>query len=187
MIFRVLGGVAALIAVVAAIVLLGQTDRATDEAMTEDSRTVNPGYSARDAVIIETGEDGRPRYRLQAETIRQQPNDLTVSLANMALEYVGDDGTLWNASADRGVVPQSGDRIDLAGDVLLTGVLDGAEVPARIETERLALDTRTEIATTDAPVTITWAGKRITSQGLTANLQSQTLRLESEVHGSYSP
>lgn len=187
MIFRALIGLAIVVAIIAGVMLLGRTDRATDAAMTEDPRASNPGYSARDAVIIETGEDGRPRYRLQAETIRQQPNDLTVTLEDLALQYAGEDGTLWNASADRGVVPQSGDRIDLAGDVVLTGMLDGTEVPARIETERLAFDTRAEVATTDAPVTITWAGERITSRGLRADLQSQRLRLESEVHGSYSP
>lgn len=185
MIFRALAAFA-IIVIIVGMVLLNRSDRATDATLAE-TRDRNPGYSARDAVIVETGDDGRPRYRLQAETITQAPDDLSISLDNLVMQYSGEDGTTWHATARSGVVPESRNRIDLEGSVRLHGTLGGTTLPAEVATERLSFDTEAEVADTSAPVTITWSGQRLAARGLRADLKAQTLELESSVHGRYAP
>jgi lipopolysaccharide export system protein LptC len=53
-------------------------------------------------------------------------------------------------------------------------------------TERLDVDTLEQIVTTPAPVTVLWAGERLESRGLWANLKEQRLRLETNVHGLFA-
>ena len=40
----------------------------------------DPGYAAHDAKLVQTGTDGRPLYTVNADVIRQQPNDDTIQL-----------------------------------------------------------------------------------------------------------
>lgn len=185
MIFRAFAAFA-IVAIIVGIVLLSRSDRATDATLAEAPEH-DPGYSARDAVIIETGDDGRPRYRLQAETITQAPDDQSVSLNNLVMQYSSEDGTTWHAKARTGKVPESRNRIDLEGAVRLNGTLAGSALPAEVATERLSFDTEAEVANTSAPVTITWSGQRLAARGLRADLKARTLKLESSVHGRYAP
>jgi lipopolysaccharide export system protein LptC len=179
-------GAALLVVLAVGTVLLGRGSR--DAARAPDGAAVDddPGYASRDAVIIETGEDGRPIYRLEAETIRQSPNDMTVTLDALTLTYATSDGALWRASAERGTVPPGGSRIELEGDVRLRGTLRGERTPAEIDTERLTFDADSEVASTAAPVTLRFAGQRLSATGLRADLKAETLRLESNVHGRYA-
>ena len=47
-------------------------------------RSLDPGYAARDAEVIETGYDGRERYRLKASVIRQQTESGLIDLETSA-------------------------------------------------------------------------------------------------------
>ena len=129
MMSRWLVGMAAL-AMIGAILLLGRTATAPETAVADRSDEADPGYSARDAEIIETGEDGRPRYWLRAEMIEQAPNDATITLTHPALRYLGEGGSSWRASALTGTVPPTRDLIMLDGDVRLDGTLRGGGAPA---------------------------------------------------------
>lgn len=179
-------GFAVIVTVIASIVL-GRSARAPDSAGTDMSTAIDPGYSARDAEVIETGDDGRPRYRLDADLIEQPPNDQTITLTNPVMRYADPNGGTWRASADTGTVPPQHDLVELAGDVLLTGTLASGGEPARITTSRLTFDAGQDIAHTSAPVTIEWSGHRLTARGVRADLGAETLRLESAVHGNFLP
>ena len=47
----------------------------------------DPGYAARDAEVIETGYDGRERYRLKASVIRQQTESGVIDLEQLEMNY----------------------------------------------------------------------------------------------------
>ena len=79
------------------------------------------------------------------------------------------------------------DRVEMEGAVRVTGTLSDVAGAARISTERLAFDTRTEIVSTQVPVTLTWSGHRLQARGMRANLKDQRLQLESAVHGHFVP
>lgn len=186
MIARWLIGLVA-IAMIIATVLLSRTSRAPDLTNNDSSSGQDPGYSARDAEIIETGDDGRPRYWLRAELIEQAPNDATITLSRPALRYLGEGSSSWRASALTGTVPPSRDLILLDGDVRLDGTLQDGGTPAHVETSHLAFDTVNEVASTQARVAIDWSGHRLSARGLRADLKGETLRLESKVNGRFLP
>ena len=175
------------IAMIIATVLLSRTSQTPDVTHVDRSSGQDPGYSARDAESIETGEDGRPRYWLRAEMIEQAPNDATITLTHPALRYLGEGGSSWRASALTGTVPPTRNLIMLDGDVRLDGTLRGGGAPAHVETSHLAFDTVNVVASTKARVAIDWSGHRLSARGLRADLKGETLRLESKVNGRFLP
>ena len=178
------------VVVIAAVVgsaLLGQQRFKRESAPTAVARTPDPGYAARDAELIETGEDGRPLYRLNAATIRQHPTNGSVQLDKVRMSYRGEESSQWSLSAERGAIRENNEHIELAGDVRVVGLLSGTGGLAQILTDRLNFDTRTEVASTPDPVTFIWAGRKLEGIGLTANLKDRQVRLESNVHGRFTP
>jgi len=183
---RWLIGFAVVVTVIASIVL-SRSARAPDGIGASLPTAADPGYLARDAEMIETGDDGRPRYRLDAELIEQAPNDPTITLSRPVMHYADPRGGTWRASADQGTVAPPRDVVELTGDVLLTGTLADGGDPAHITTSRLTFDAGRDVAHTSAPVTIEWSGHRLTARGVRADLGAETLRLESAVHGNFLP
>ena len=190
MIYRVLGVLLGVAAIAAAWVLLDRKqlmDAIEPTAPQAREKPAVPGYSARHAEIVETGKDGRPMYIVRAETVRQIPAEQSVMLETVRMELRDDTGQRWTARADYGQIFQVSEDIQLTGDVLVSGTFKGTKDAAEISTQHLSFDTQDSIVTTQSPVTLNWAGRRMESKGLVANLKDQSLRLESSVHGIFNP
>jgi LPS export ABC transporter protein LptC len=147
----------------------------------------NPGYSARDAVLIETGADGLPIYTLRAAEVHQQPASRTALLDRVEMQFRDAAGRVWHGRADEARVSDQASEVDLAGAVTLSGLPSGSSEAARISTDRLSVDTRTEVVKTKDPLTLDWGGRQIRARGLLAQLREGRLQLESNVHGRYVP
>lgn len=147
----------------------------------------DPGYAAHDAKLVQTGADGRPLYTVDADVIRQEPNDNTVELETARLGFYDSNGSLWTARGEHGEVGQNSGLVELSGDVHVNGTPPGTLQPAEIVTDRLAFDTNTKIATTQDPVTLTWSGQEIKGKGMRAALNDGRVQLESAVHGIAVP
>ncbi len=147
----------------------------------------NPGYSARDATLVETGADGLPMYTLHAAEIRQQPASQIALLDRVEMQFRDAAGRLWQGRADEARVVDQAAEIDLSGTVTLTGLLPGTGELARISTDQLSVDTRTDVVTTRDPVTLEWDGQQVRARGLVAQLRAQRIQLESNVRGRYVP
>lgn len=186
MMLRLLG-LLALLVLIAGSLLLGRDTQQLEPAAADAPPGAQPGYSARDAEIVETGPDGRPRYRLHAERIVQQPRDASVALQEITMTYRTEAGRDWQLTAERGRVPENARRIELEGSVVATGLPLRSRELARITTDRLSFDTQTERLITRAPVSVDWSGQRLTARGLVADLKEQHLSLESDVHGRFTP
>jgi LPS export ABC transporter protein LptC len=162
---------------------------------------LDPGYAARDAEVIETGYDGRERYRLKAAVIRQQTESGVIDLERLEMNYhreaqatPGDApatdnqaSEVWHLTSDHGQVREEGNDVELKGDVRLTGAAQGDAEPLSLTTETLRINTPTEFIETDAPVTLRWAGHKLDAVGMRADLKAGTLSLESDVNGHFSP
>lgn len=175
------------IAIVVASALLGQQRLSRDDEDTLQAQTTEPGYSARDAELTETDAEGRALYRLNAKVIRQRPDDGSVQLEQVRMTYRGEASNQWAMTAREGTIQQNNEHIQLMGDVRVVGVLSGTSDLAQIHSEHLSFDSRTEIVSTDDPVTLLWGARKIEGTGLQANLKDRQVRLESGVHGSFSP
>jgi len=172
-----------------------------DPAADANASLPDPGYAALDAQVIETGYDGRERYRLNARAIRQQGENGVIDLETLNMDYHPDAqgtvpgeappsdkaaGELWHLKSDRGQVRADGDDVQLNGNVIVTGQVPGSGEPLVLHTESMRINTPTEFIETSAPVKLRWAGHELDAVGMQADLKAGTLRLESKVHGSFS-
>jgi LPS export ABC transporter protein LptC len=176
-----------LLAVIGGSLLLGRQQRDAEMPAPVSQPAEDLGYGARDAQLIETGADGRPKYTVNAKLIEQSPKDDSVQLqvVHMILDDV--DGNRWTVDAQRGDIASAGVNIDLSGDVHVSGVLPGTDQPADITSDRLSFDTRTDVVSSSDPVTLAWAGRQIHSVGIVASLKDSHVQLESSVHGIFQP
>ena len=163
---------------------------------------LDPGYAARDAEVIETGYDGRERYRLKAKVIRQQTESGVIDLEHLEMDYHAgaqagalgasmDTGSrpveVWHLTSDHGEVRADGDDVQLNGNVRVTGPAPGGGEPLSLSTESMRINTPTEFIETSAQVKVRWSGHEINARGMQADLKAGKLRLESDVNGHFFP
>jgi LPS export ABC transporter protein LptC len=189
-----------IIAVVAVAYFLGRAGRDDDSVGPGAAALPDPGYAARDAEVIETGYDGRERYRLSAQVIRQRTDTGVIELEKLHMNYhpgaeagvpgearaPAAAGETWHLTSDRGQVRADGDDVLLSGNVQVTGPAPGSGEPLALTTEELRINTPTEFIETRAPVRLRWSGHVLDARGLQADLKAGTLRLESDVHGRFA-
>jgi LPS export ABC transporter protein LptC len=148
-------------------------------------RAGQPGYYLRDATLQQTDETGRVEMRVTAATAVQDPATRAVRGETLRVDYFLDEPRTWVMTANAGTLPPDGQTVQLEGDVRLTG-LDAGSEPAVIRTERMTLDVDASVATTREPVRIEMGKNAITARGLRADLKSDRLQLEDDVHGRYT-
>lgn len=173
------------LAVVAGIYFLGRGPGLSGTQSSAARPAEEPGYAARNAEMIETGEDGRPMYTLVADLVRQHPNDNRVQLDRPRMTFIASDGNTWYVRAKSGQIREDGAQVELFGDVHVNGRLPGADAAAVIDTSILSFDTREEVVSTKAPVSLDWNGRKLSGTGLTAKLPDHKLEMESRIHGSF--
>ena len=186
MIYRIVALLALLALIVGVVVLTGPQREST--APSSGVRPPHdPGYSALQARLVQTGADGLPLYTLDAARIQQQPDREVVDLEQVKLGFRDSSGNQWTARALRGEVAQDSGVVQLDGDVHVDGRLPGNDAPAQMISEHLAYDTGTQIVSTHEPVTLVLSGRQLHATGMTANLKDRHVQLESAVHGSFLP
>lgn len=175
------------LAVLVALVLWSGAPHGIGVPGTGSAPLTDPGYSAQDARLVETGPDGKPLYTLQAAGIRQKADADRVDLDGVQLIFRDPDGSTWTARAARGELAQASGHVQLDGDVHVDGTLPGSDAPAGFLSEHLDVDTGTQVVTTRDPVTFVSAGRQLQAVGMVARLKEHRVQLESGVHGSFAP
>jgi LPS export ABC transporter protein LptC len=186
MIYRV-AALAALLALIVGLVLLTAPQPESVARTTAGQPLHDPGYSAMQARLVQTGSDGLPLYTLDAVHIQQEPNRGLVELQQVQLGFRDASGNQWTARAARGELAQGSGVVQLDGDVHVAGILPGTDEPTEITSEHLAFDTNAQVVTTQAPVTIVMSGRELAARGLVASLKERHVHLESAVHGAFLP
>jgi LPS export ABC transporter protein LptC len=155
-----------------------------DDIATERSRA-QPGYYLKDAIVTDTTDDGTPGLRLAARRIEQHPENGSITLRDVTVDYLALPERSWRLTANEGIVPGGTTTIRFSGDVALAA--EGEPRGAVIRTDALSIDTQTSIATTDEPVSIELGGHHVLARGMMANLKDNHVQLESEVNGRFVP
>ena len=194
-------GAIAVIAIISIAYFMARAGRGDDAEAVASALPPDPGYAALDAEVIETGYDGRERYRLNARVIRQQIDSSMIDLEQLEMDYhpgaqarvpgerdvpVTERDEVWHLRSDRGQVRANGDDIELVGNVEVTGSTPADGEPISLRTARMRINTPTEFIQTDERVTLRWSGHELVAHGMKADLKAGTLRLESDVHGEFS-
>jgi LPS export ABC transporter protein LptC len=181
MIHRILFAVLALGALGALFYL--QQSEGGGEVTAGDVESTEPGYIANGAELIETGEDGQPLFRLNAERIEQPTPQGIIFLTAPKLDYQPETGNHWTLTAERGQLPQDARTAELAGSVHAEGRPSGSSDLMRITTDQLHLDMKQQLATTSAKVRVDWAGNTLRGRGMSADIKNDRLQLAGDVHG----
>ena len=153
---------------------------ATTTAATHDNAA--PGYVAISADLLQTGADGLEQFRLRAERIEQAMPAAAILLSNPQFQHQG--RSTWTLSAASGVMPPDTQQLQLNGNVQASGALGAA--PISIRTESLDVDLQLQKLDTLAAVSIDWGRNRLSATGLHADMKSDSLRLESHIHGEFT-
>jgi LPS export ABC transporter protein LptC len=186
MIYR-LAALLALLGLIVGLVVLTAPQPESVARTSAEQPLHDPGYSAVQARLVQTGSDGLPVYTLDAAQIQQEPNRGVVQLQQVRLGFRDANGNQWKARAVRGEVAQGSGVIQLNGDVHVSGILPGTDEPTEITSEHLAFDTNAQVVTTEVPVRMVMSGRELAARGLVANLKDGHVQLESAVHGAFLP
>jgi LPS export ABC transporter protein LptC len=176
-----------LAALAALIAVLVQWHWVGREPAAPGAQPVRPGYTLTGVDLEEFGADGRLRFGLQSARADEDPASGAVRLSDVALNYYAAGGQLWVLTANQARVPQGGRPVEFEGDVLLAGAASGRAGGAELRTTRMLLDTTAEKAQTAEPVQLTFGRHHIAARGMSADLKAGSLRLESDVHGLFTP
>ncbi len=171
------------VAILAALLYLQQAENGGVDSAVSDFGTTEPGFGAIHAQLIETGDDGLPLYRLEAERIDQPQPQGPIYLTDPKLDYQPEPGNHWTLTALRGEMPQDARTAELDGSVHVEGVPTGSSSTMLIDTEQLHLDMTQQLVTSSAAVRVDWGGNRLNGLGMRADLKNDTLQLASKVHG----
>jgi LPS export ABC transporter protein LptC len=162
-------------------------DRSTAPAPSAPTAVVGTGYFLHQATVTQTDASGAPLIELTTDQATQEPDSTSVLLGPLTAHYYPSRGGPWLATADAGRLSDGATTVELDGHVTLTGIPAPHMAPAVVRTEQLSLDTATSVATSSVPVRIELGGNVVNAVGLRADLKSQRLWLESDVHGHYAP
>jgi LPS export ABC transporter protein LptC len=171
------------VAILAALLYFQDADNGSIDSGATDYGAVAPGYSAVHAQLIETGEDGLPLYRLDAERIEQPRPQGTIFMTGPKLDYQPEPGNHWTLTAQQGQMPQDARSAELTGQVHAEGLPSGSDTMVRIDTEQLHLDMTQQLATSATNVRVDWGGNRLNGHGMRADLKNDKLQLASKVRG----
>jgi LPS export ABC transporter protein LptC len=142
-----------------------------------------PGFVALGAELVETGDDGQPLFRLDAERIAQPEPQGLIHLTDPMLQYQPPGGNPWVVTAARGELPQSAHTAELQGAVHAEGKPIGSSELMRIDTDQLHVDMTDKLATTPDLVRVNWADRLLRGRGMRADLLNGRLLLFGDVSG----
>jgi LPS export ABC transporter protein LptC len=143
------------------------------------------GYYLADSTMTELGPDGRPKIIVHAQAAEQRLADQSVDLTDIALDYPTRKYGTWHATARTGHMPPDRKSIQLVGDVKLTSTQE--QGAAEIRTDRLSYDIDGGVVETADAVAVRFGPHVLNARGMRADLNAQTLKLESNVNGRFAP
>ena len=154
----------------------------------EDTETPQSrGLYVRGARILGTDEEGRVTYRISADRLDELPDEDRLRLTDVDVEYQPADETAWSISAASASATKDVARLELVGDVEIRSEANDDGKPLTISTQKLTFWPDTSSAESDEPVEIRFGSLHLRGVGLRTHLKGDSLRLESNVHGTFVP
>jgi LPS export ABC transporter protein LptC len=158
-----------------------------DDDVETDAGKDERGYYVTDATLTELDAAGKPRVVVRARSIEQQLDDESVRLEHLEMDYTTERAGEWHLTADRGRMPSDQATLQLQGNVRVSGAPEASGHRALILTDELAYDTAANVVHTAAPVAVQFGTHKLEGRGLRVALNAGTLRLESNVDGTFTP
>ncbi len=175
----------------------------------DDVISREPDYQITNFHAVDLDETGRMRYELTASLLvhyllperaeltdpvmvfyrdssaDQHANNSTTATNKTPASVMVDP---WQLTATRGRIADGGDRLDLEGDVRVTRLTgDDSSQQMQLETSRLTVFGKQEVATTDSAVFLSGDRAELHGVGMQIDLKKGQMHLLSRVRGYYVP
>ncbi|WP_455211449.1 LPS export ABC transporter periplasmic protein LptC [Kaarinaea lacus] len=171
-----------------------------DKSLMQQSTVVTkgPDYFMYDTVSTIMDESGKLKHQLETAYLAHFSEDNRTELEDARLTLHQQDGSLWTIQANRGTLYQETEQIYLAGNVVIEkpqtdnsdatdSTQKSSEAGIKIQTDKLHIDPKLQIAQTQDPVVISNQDVRVNAVGMKANLQTKSVELLAKVKGTYVP
>ncbi len=150
-----------------------------------ESKIELPDYVATKLHSVTYDEAGQLSSRVFAEHMEHyQEKDLTLFSKPVYLLYGKDVHSPWRITAEQGRLKKLQGKVFLDGDVEIKAV-NKQEPLQSVITKHLQMDLITKTMQSDAMVYITGSGFKSQGRGLYADFNQETVRLKSQVTGTY--
>jgi len=147
----------------------------------------DPDYFMENFKITVYSPNGAPAYHLDAAHMNHFPDDDTMTMQQLKLDYRDEKNQSWISTADSGVAYQNIDVLQLDGNVRLEGQGTKTEQAITITTDSLRIDFSRKRASTEAMVKIFNKNSSITAKGMDVDMANGNLSLMSDARGHYVP
>lgn len=147
----------------------------------------DPDYFLENFKLTIYQPNGVPAYRLNGQHLNHFPDDDTMVLTKLRLEYLAEKDQSWVTTANAGTAYQNIEVIHLDGDVQIHHQDINPEHAYTINTDTLRIELPKKYASTDAVVKIVSKTSTITAKGMTVDLAAGEMTLLSEARGHYVP
>jgi lipopolysaccharide export system protein LptC len=128
-------------------------------------------------------ENGAPAYILNGSKYERY-NDSDDAIVKQPIIFLLNTDKQWKISADLALVNNKKETVLLKDNVMMQQ--QNIEPSITVHTQRLLINTKSQIAHTELPVDITQGGSHMTSVGMIYNHMSSELELLSNVSGTLS-
>lgn len=147
----------------------------------------DPDYFLENFKITVYQPDGAPAYHLDAEHMNHYPDDDTITLQKLRVDYRDDKNQTWIVTANTGIGYQNIEVMQLNGAVWIRQQTQKPDEGISINTDALRIDFPNKRASTEAEVKITDKNSSITAKGMDVDMANGHLSLLSEARGHYAP
>ena len=162
------------------------------QSLTEDdvplhkTQMLQNGFYLKSARIFGTAVTGELLYEIEAEYAEQMGQG-QVEFQNVEINYTTEASVPWTLNADMALIGNDREVIELSGHVVAVSKEGFSGDVTEIRTSYLELEPEIFRARTDQRVQIRIGARSITATGMLAMLQTNQLKLNSNVSGKFVP
>jgi lipopolysaccharide export system protein LptC len=132
-------------------------------------------------------KDGKANYKLRASQLEHFPDDDSMELQNLDLEYTDKSQQKWLASSKFGTAFKDIEVLNMREDVKVVHETQRPENALTLYTNTLVLDSVKRTAATDDEVKIVGKNSTIFATGMLVELDAGKITLKSKARAEYAP
>jgi lipopolysaccharide export system protein LptC len=144
-------------------------------------------YTLNDFTLDGLGEDGTPSFRLVAPYLARRQGDDSLYVNAPVYTIYGTDGADWHGTSQYAWVSSDNSLVKLIGKVDMHRPAVGTVKAAEVHTADATVWTQDKRMASAAPSIIQQPGSMMRGVGMRADLDTHTLELLSNFHGTFTP
>jgi len=147
----------------------------------------NPDYFINNFNATLYDAKGKPNYRLVASELKHYPDDDSMHIQNLELEYTDTGNQKWHAQAKRGIAYKEIEVLNLSDEVRVVRDTANEADKVTLYTNSLKMDSIKRTASTDDEVKIIGKNSTIVATGMLIELDTGKITLNAKARAQYAP